>query len=92
MARGEAPSKQKFDLNEAVREMVNLSGADLNQRAIAMGPATGAGSGAGLVRPSAVLQVLGNLLLNAMDACRKRRPCGGIAAGYPGLGPSSWWR
>lgn len=68
MARGEAPSKQKFDLNEAVREMVNLSGADLNQRAIAMDLQLASGLAPAWCDRVQFLQVLGNLLLNAMDA------------------------
>ena len=68
MARGEGPSKQKFDLNEAVREMVNLSGADLNQRAIAMDLQLAPGLAPAWCDRVQFLQVLGNLLLNAMDA------------------------
>ena len=68
MARGEAPSKQKFDLNEAVREMVHLSGADLNQRAIAMDLQLTPGLAPAWCDRVQFLQVLGNLLLNAMDA------------------------
>jgi C4-dicarboxylate-specific signal transduction histidine kinase len=68
MARGEAPSKQKFDLNEAVREMVNLSGADLNLRAIAMDLQLSPGLAPAWCDRVQFLQVLGNLLLNAMDA------------------------
>ena len=68
MARGEGPSKQKFDLNEAVREMVNLSGADLNQRSIAMDLQLAPGLAPAWCDRVQFLQVLGNLLLNAMDA------------------------
>lgn len=68
MVRGEGPSKQKFDLNEAVREMVNLSGADLNQRAIAMDLQLTPGLAPAWCDRVQFLQVLGNLLLNAMDA------------------------
>ena len=71
MARGEAPSKQKFDLNEAVREMVNLSGADLNQRAIAMDLQLAPGLAPAWCDRVQFLQVLGNLLLNAMDAMQE---------------------
>lgn len=68
MARGEAPSKQKFDLNDAVREMVHLSGADLNQRSIAMDLQLASGLAPAWCDRVQFLQVLGNLLLNAMDA------------------------
>lgn len=68
MARGEAPSKQKFDLNDAVREMVHLSGADLNQRSIAMDLQLAPGLAPAWCDRVQFLQVLGNLLLNAMDA------------------------
>lgn len=71
MARGEAPSKQKFDLNEAVREMVHLSGADLNQRAIALELQLAPGLAPAWCDRVQFLQVLGNLLLNAMDAMRE---------------------
>ena len=71
MARGEAPSQQRFDLNDAVREMAQLSGAELSQRAVALELQLAPGLAPAWCDRVQFQQILGNLLLNAMDAMRK---------------------
>lgn len=74
MARGEAPHKQRFDLNEAVREMARLSEADLDRRGIALDLLLAPGLRPAWADRVQLQQVLGNLLLNAMDAMDGIKP------------------
>lgn len=74
MARGDAPHRQRFDLNEAVREMAQLSGADIDRRAIALELQLAAGLAPALADRVQLQQVLGNLLVNAMDAMEGLKP------------------
>jgi C4-dicarboxylate-specific signal transduction histidine kinase len=74
MARGEAPRRQRFDLNEAVREMASLSQADLDRRGIGLDLQLAAGLQPALADRVQLQQVLGNLLVNAMDAMEGIRP------------------
>lgn len=82
MARGEAPRRQRFDLEEAVREMVDLSRGALDARGIAVRWDTAPGLPAAWADRVQVQQVLGNLLLNAIDAIDAGRQAG-KGAGAP---------
>jgi C4-dicarboxylate-specific signal transduction histidine kinase len=68
MARGDAPSRQSFDLNEAVREMARLSVAELDRRGVALDLQLATALQPAWADRVQIQQVLANLLLNAMDA------------------------
>lgn len=68
MARGDAPQQQRFVLEDAVREMVQLSHKDLEQRGIAVRWDVAPHLPAAWADRIQVQQVIGNLLLNAIDA------------------------
>ncbi len=68
MARGEAPSRQSFDLNDAVREMARLSDAELDRRGVALDLQLAPALQPAWADRVHIQQVLANLLLNAMDA------------------------
>jgi C4-dicarboxylate-specific signal transduction histidine kinase len=70
MARGEAPSRQSFDLNEAVREMARLSDAELDRRGMALDLQLAPALQPAWADRVHIQQVLANLLVNAMDAMR----------------------
>ncbi|WP_027017280.1 sensor histidine kinase [Comamonas composti] len=74
MARGDAPHKQAFDLNEAVREMLRLSQAELDKRSVLVEADLASGLAPAFWDRVQFLQVLGNLLLNAMDAMQDVPP------------------
>ncbi|CAB5702289.1 Sensor protein fixL [Delftia tsuruhatensis] len=68
MARGEAPSRQSFDLNEAVREMARLSAAELDRRGTGLDLQLAPSLPPAWADRVHIQQVLANLLLNAMEA------------------------
>lgn len=68
MARGEAPQPQSFVLEDAAREMVALSHGALEQRGIAVRWDFAPNLPAAWADRIQIQQVVGNLLLNAIDA------------------------
>ncbi|MDR2325587.1 MAG: two-component sensor histidine kinase [Acidovorax sp.] len=68
MARGEAPQRQRFVLEDAVREMVALSQGALEQRGIALRWDFAPHLPDAWADRIQIQQVVGNLLLNAIDA------------------------
>ncbi len=68
MARGEAPRRQRFDLEEAARDMVALSRGALDARGIAVRWDAAPGLPPAWADRVQVQQIVGNLLLNAIDA------------------------
>ena len=76
MARGEAPRRQRFDLEDAVRDMVALSRGALDARGIAVRWDAAPGLPPAWADRVQVQQIVGNLLLNAIDAIDAAGPGG----------------
>lgn len=74
MARGEAPQRQRFVLEAAVREMVQLSHSALEQRGIALHWDFAPNLPPAWADRIQIQQVVGNLLLNAIDAINEVHP------------------
>ena len=74
MARGEAPQRQRFVLEAAVREMVQLSHNALEQRGIALHWDFAPNLPPAWADRIQIQQVVGNLLLNAIDAINEVHP------------------
>lgn len=68
LTRGEPPQASRFDLNASVREIVALSHDRLQEEGIDLHQALAAGLPPVWADPVQVQQVIGNLLLNALDA------------------------
>jgi len=76
MARGEAPRRQRFDLEEAARDMVALSRGALDARGIAVRWDAAPGLPPAWADRVQVQQIVGNLLLNAIDTIDTAGPGG----------------
>lgn len=68
LTRGEPPQASRFDLNTAVRDVAALSQERMHDEAIDLALDLPAGLPPAWADPVQVQQVIGNLLLNAMDA------------------------
>ncbi|MBN9047497.1 MAG: GHKL domain-containing protein [Rhizobiales bacterium] len=68
LARGEAPFKTSFDFNQAVGEIVELSRGDIDRRGTELAMAFSEGLPIAFADRVQIQQVVGNLLLNAIDA------------------------
>ncbi|WMJ69297.1 ATP-binding protein [Stenotrophomonas sp. 24(2023)] len=68
LTRGAAPERRAFHLDEAIDEMLALSRSELDQHGIVLARVTGADLPAVFADRVQVQQVIGNLILNAVDA------------------------
>ncbi|WP_313435976.1 ATP-binding protein [Stenotrophomonas sp.] len=68
LTRGAAPERRAFDLNDAVQDMLALSRSELDQHGVDVALLLGAELPCVYADPVQVQQVIGNLLLNAVDA------------------------
>ncbi len=68
LARGEAPLRTGFDLNQAVREIVELSEGDIGRRGTELTMSFSENLAAAFADRVQIQQVVGNLLLNAIEA------------------------
>lgn len=68
LARGDAPQKARIDLHEIIREVVELAHAELERQDIALDMHFCAGALPVMADPLQLQQVIGNLLVNAIEA------------------------
>ena len=68
LTRGEPPRKEAFDVNQAVLEIIAQSQAEIEQHGILLETNLDAGLPAALADRVQIQQVLGNLVLNAIEA------------------------
>ncbi|BCP52343.1 two component sensor kinase [Kaistia sp. 32K] len=68
MARSEAPRKAEFDFNQAVREVLELSQGDMTRTGAEVSLSLAEGLPAAFADRVQIQQVVGNLVLNAMEA------------------------
>ena len=68
LTRGAAPQRQGFDLNLAVEEMLALSRSELDQHGVVVATVLADGLPPVFADRVQVQQVIGNLILNAVDA------------------------
>jgi C4-dicarboxylate-specific signal transduction histidine kinase len=68
LTQGAAPERQAFDLNQAVEEMLALSHSELEQHGVTVALVLGSDLPPAHADRVQVQQVIGNLILNAVDA------------------------
>ncbi len=71
LARGEAPSRSAFDFNEALLEIVDLSSGEVSKNGISLMMSLQDGLSPALADKVQIQQVIGNLILNAIEAVQE---------------------